>query len=290
MSQADSQGAIATCAPFAFDPGSRRVVHRRGLRGLLLHVRVPQAVHGGDVSPMRPCGGSGRRRVLVTAQVLGYTVAKFIGIRVIAEMPPQRRAAGILVLIGEGRGRPAALRHRAAAAARRLPVSERAVAGDGVRAGDRVPGGSAEHRAADGGPLRELHPGRRRDQVGRHVAPEPGGDGALDARRWPGLIFVPPLLVFVWMLTRIPPPDADDVAHRSERRPMDRHARMDFLRRHGVGLFCARGGLPGDHDRAEHPCGLRPRDLARARGEDGPRDVFRIRRPSSRSECSSPTA
>ena len=36
----------------------------------------------------------------MTAQVLGYTAAKFIGIRVIAEMPPERRAAGILVLIG----------------------------------------------------------------------------------------------------------------------------------------------------------------------------------------------
>ena len=42
----------------------------------------------------------GEKTVLVTAQVLGYTAAKFIGIRVIAEMPPQRRAAGILVLIG----------------------------------------------------------------------------------------------------------------------------------------------------------------------------------------------
>jgi hypothetical protein len=37
--------------------------------------------------------------VLVTAQVLGYTLSKFIGIRVIAEMQPARRAAMILALI-----------------------------------------------------------------------------------------------------------------------------------------------------------------------------------------------
>jgi hypothetical protein len=40
------------------------------------------------------------KTVLVTAQVLGYMVSKFIGIKLIAEMPPRRRALGILVLVG----------------------------------------------------------------------------------------------------------------------------------------------------------------------------------------------
>src|SRR5262245_41395310 len=44
--------------------------------------------------------GIGEKTVLVTAQVLGYAASKILGIRVIAEMPPERRAAGILVLIG----------------------------------------------------------------------------------------------------------------------------------------------------------------------------------------------
>ena len=37
-----------------------------------------------------------------------------------------------------------------------------------------------------------------------------------------GLIFLPPLLVSVWMLARIPPPDRVDVALRSERQTMGR--------------------------------------------------------------------
>ena len=37
---------------------------------------------------------------LVIAQLLGYALSKVAGIKVISEMPPQRRAAAILVLIG----------------------------------------------------------------------------------------------------------------------------------------------------------------------------------------------
>ncbi len=47
-----------------------------------------------------PSWGIGEKTLLVTAQVLGYTLAKILGIRVIAETPASRRAAGILVLIG----------------------------------------------------------------------------------------------------------------------------------------------------------------------------------------------
>jgi hypothetical protein len=43
--------------------------------------------------------GVGYKTLLVTAQVLGYTLSKFIGIKVIAEMNPARRATMILVLI-----------------------------------------------------------------------------------------------------------------------------------------------------------------------------------------------
>src|SRR5262245_50575182 len=43
--------------------------------------------------------GVGYKTILVTAQVLGYTLSKFIGIKVIAEMTRGRRAVSILVLI-----------------------------------------------------------------------------------------------------------------------------------------------------------------------------------------------
>jgi hypothetical protein len=51
-----------------------------------------------------------------------------------------------------------------------------------------------------------------------------------------GLLFVPPLLLFTWMLTRIPQPSAQDVAARSERAPMNGVERRDFFRRYAVGL------------------------------------------------------
>src|SRR5262245_20929480 len=44
-------------------------------------------------------GGPHLKTLLVTAQVLGYALSKFIGIKVIAEMSPARRAVTLLCLI-----------------------------------------------------------------------------------------------------------------------------------------------------------------------------------------------
>ena len=44
-----------------------------------------------------------------------------------------------------------------------------------------------------------------------------------------GLIFMMPLLLFVYLLERIPPPDAQDVAQRTERLPMPKDKRKEFL-------------------------------------------------------------
>ncbi|MHC5544790.1 DUF5690 family protein, partial [Singulisphaera rosea] len=44
-------------------------------------------------------GGADFKTVLVVAQVAGYTLSKFVGIRVISEMSPRRRATAILLLV-----------------------------------------------------------------------------------------------------------------------------------------------------------------------------------------------
>src|SRR5262249_27222683 len=44
--------------------------------------------------------GLSYKSVLVTSQALGYMLSKFIGIRVISEMPPPRRGRTILLLVG----------------------------------------------------------------------------------------------------------------------------------------------------------------------------------------------
>jgi hypothetical protein len=47
---------------------------------------------------------------------------------------------------------------------------------------------------------------------------------------------VPPLLIFAWMLSRVPAPSPRDVAARSERTPMSGADRRAFFRRYAVGL------------------------------------------------------
>lgn len=52
-----------------------------------------------------------------------------------------------------------------------------------------------------------------------------------------GLIFLLPLVVFVWMLRQIPLPDQQDVAARSERAPMTAAERSALFRRYAPGLI-----------------------------------------------------
>lgn len=56
-----------------------------------------------------------------------------------------------------------------------------------------------------------------------------------------GFMFVPPLCLSVWMLERLPAPDAGDVAERHARVPMDAAARRAFLARFlpGVAMIVA---------------------------------------------------
>ena len=180
--------------------------------------------------------GLGEKTVLVTAQVLGYTASKWIGIRVIAETPPRRRALGILVLIGVAEvalflfGIAPSPLHVLCLFLNGLPLGMvfGLVLGflEGRRDTEaRTAGLCASFILADG-------------------ATKSAGTWLLNqgvSERWmpalAGLLFVPPLLFFVWMLTRIPPPDENDVALRSQRSTMSRSDRVAMLRRHGPGVF-----------------------------------------------------
>jgi hypothetical protein len=50
-----------------------------------------------------------------------------------------------------------------------------------------------------------------------------------------GLLFAGPLVLFMFLMERIPAPDREDVAERTERLPMTKEARKSFLRRFGPG-------------------------------------------------------
>jgi hypothetical protein len=172
----------------------------------------------------------------VTAQVLGYTLSKCIGIQVIAETPPRYRAAGILILIGVAETAlllfavvPPPL-HVACLFLNGLPLGMvfGLVLGflEGRRDTEiRTAGLCASFIIADGATK----------SVGTWLLQQ----GVTE--RWmpavAGSLFVPPLLFFVWMLTRVPPPGQRDVALRAERSTMSRRDRIALLRRHGAGVF-----------------------------------------------------
>ena len=175
------------------------------------------------------------KTLLVVAQVLGYTLSKFVGIRVIAEMPGSRRAAAFLTLIA---GAQSALLVFAVVPP---PWGAALLFVNGLFLGMVF------------GLVLGFLEGRQVTEVLTAVlcASFILGDGftksvgaALLAagvtEAWmpsvAGIAFVLPLVSFIWMLGRIPPPSAEDVLRRQERVPMNRTARREFFRRYAAGL------------------------------------------------------
>lgn len=178
---------------------------------------------------------AGFKEWLVTSQVLGYTLSKFIGIRVIAEMKPERRALLILLLVG---------------------LAQVAL----VLFGIVPPPYSIVCLFLNGLPLGMVFglvigflEGRRMTEafVSGLCASFILADGVTKSvgalllkygtpERWmpaaAGFIFLLPLAGFVWMLVQIPAPSAADIAARSQRPPMSKADRRGVLLRYGVGL------------------------------------------------------
>ncbi|HZZ79932.1 MAG TPA: DUF5690 family protein [Gemmataceae bacterium] len=173
--------------------------------------------------------------LLVISQGLGYTISKFLGIKVIAEMTPGRRVAWLLGLIAFAE---TALLFFALTPA---PYNCIFFFLNGLPLGIVF------------GLLLGFLEGRRHTEAltAGLCASFIIGDGVakmvgrllmmwhLDKAWMPfvaGLLFVPPMLLFAWMLSRIPAPSPADVASRSERKPMNRADRRDFFLRYATGL------------------------------------------------------
>ena len=182
-----------------------------------------------------PATGISLKSWLVTTQVLGYMLSKFIGIRVIAEMRPERRAGMLLALIGIAEislllfAVTPAPYNIAWLFFNGLPLGMVFGLVLGFLEGRRqteafVAGLCASFILADG--------------VTKSVGAELLRLGV--AEGWmpfvAGLVFLLPLVGFVWMLSRIPAPNALDIQARSARSPMTRGERVAFIKRHGLGL------------------------------------------------------
>jgi hypothetical protein len=173
---------------------------------------------------------------LVTAQVLGYTVSKIIGIKVVSEMTAPRRAAALLGLILMAQ---LALLGFALTPApfnafwlfcNGLPLGMVFGLVLGFLEGRRmteffVAGLCASFILADG----------VSKSVGATLLIWGVSEAWMPATA--GMIFLLPLIGFVWMLRAIPPPDSQDIEARSERTPMTGRERIEMVRRHGFALL-----------------------------------------------------
>jgi hypothetical protein len=186
-------------------------------------------------------GSVGFKTILVTSQVFGYMTAKFIGIKVISEIQPHRRPIGILAMI---LGAELSLILFAVTSA---PGSALMLFFNGLNLGmvfGLVLGfleGRKQTEALTAGLCASfiLADGMTKS-AGSYLLQAGVSETAMPALT--GLAFLPPTLLFVWMLSKIPAPNHDDREARSERTQMTREDRVRFVRKYAGGLvplmFC----------------------------------------------------
>jgi len=174
---------------------------------------------------------------LVIAQVIGYMISKFVGIRFIAGMKPEKRAIYIVVCIG------VAWFSLLLFALIPAPYNIICLFVNGLPLG-MVFGlvfGFLEGRKTTeimGAFLAVsfIFASGLAKTIGKWLQLQ------LHVSDWwmpfaAGAFFVVPLLIAVWILQQAPTPSADDIAHRTERKPMSRQERKAFIQQFGLALM-----------------------------------------------------
>lgn len=174
---------------------------------------------------------------LITAQIIGYTLSKYIGIRVVAEITPLRRARAILLLVS------ASVLALLLFALLPFPWSIACLFLNGLPIGmifglvfNYLEGRRSTEILVTGLTITQIFSSGFVKTTGRFLTDHFGVSDP-----WmpflTGLLFYPVLLAGVWMLERLPAPSAEDIALKSARRTMDRNSRRRFVRRFFFGLF-----------------------------------------------------
>jgi hypothetical protein len=189
----------------------------------------------GSYETLATLGGFDLKTLLVISQVGGYMVSKFLGIKFISELPPARRAVGILFLIGWAE---LALFGFALTPApwgfiflflNGLPLGMvfGLVLGflEGRRHTEALAAGLCASFILADGVMKSIGAALLNLGVSEHWMPAAAG-----------ACFFLPTLIFVGMLTRIAPPDSHDVAARSRRGTLNRHERWNLFAKYALGL------------------------------------------------------
>jgi len=180
--------------------------------------------------------GLDRKTVFVIAQVVGYTLSKYLGIKVVSEVGAERRARALVALIG--------LAELALLLFAILPAEGQVLAIflnglplgmvwgmvvrylEGRRTSELLLAGLSTSFIVASGVVKDVGRWLMRDQgVGEDWMPFVTG-----------LLFLPLFGVAVALLDQLPPPDAADVAARVARPAMTRAERRAFLSRFAGGL------------------------------------------------------
>ncbi|HEY8015652.1 MAG TPA: DUF5690 family protein [Dongiaceae bacterium] len=178
---------------------------------------------------------------LVVAQVAGYALSKFIGVKVISEIQPEKRAGAIIGLIG--------MSWVALLGFALIPAPWNVI----TLFLNGLPLGMIW------GLVYGFMEGRRVSEVLASMLCasfiiSSGVDKSVGVwlmqawhvdRFWmpaaTGALFMPVLLVSVWVLNALPPPDERDVAERVLRKPMNGAQRKGFLKAYAPGLIAIIG-------------------------------------------------
>lgn len=175
------------------------------------------------------------KTILVSSQVLGYTVSKFLGIRVTSALTGHHRALGILVLIG------LAELSLLLFATVPKPYSAICLFANGLPLGmvfglvlGYLEGRRSTEALTAALCVSFILADGFTKTVGAYLLSAGIQEEWMPATA--GVIFLTPTLLFVWMLTQVAPATEADVAARGERTPMTSQDRRELFWRYAPGL------------------------------------------------------
>lgn len=173
----------------------------------------------------------------VFSQAVGYTLSKFLGIKIIAELKHNQRIAGILILIG------IAWISLFAFAAVPTPFNLLFLFSNGLPLGmiwgvvySFLEGRRLTELLGAGLSTSFIVSSGAVKAVGRTLILNFGVSEFL-MPFLTGLIFIPTLLLGVYMLSMVPPPNQEDIKHRTKRIPMDTKMRKQFFAEFSLGII-----------------------------------------------------
>ena len=200
---------------------------------------VRKSFLAGQYEEVEAISGFHFKTLLIIGQVLGYMLSKFIGIRLVPEIPTYRRFGAIVGLVGFG------LIMLLAFAYVPVPLKPVAMFLNGLPLGMifglvlvYLEGRKNSELLAAGLSATFIFSTGLVKSTGIWIMQD------FQINEWmmpfiTGAVFFPMLLIAAYGLNKSKPPTATDKELRTERLPMDKKARLDFIKKAWSRVFCS---------------------------------------------------